>query len=122
MYNNCATKIRDILENILGQNIIYRKESSDLSIRNLMDLYLDEQRWGDLGIDICLGSEIDIKSDNYSSMFLPDFLFNSFAEAKFSDGNEWVLNTIEINSNHVQSTRNLFSPLNVFLFLLIIKG
>ena len=53
-------------------------------------------------------------------MFLPDFLFNSFAEAKFSDGNEWVLNTIEIDSNNVQSTRNLFSPLNVFLFLLII--
>ena len=120
MYNNCATKIRDILENILGQNIIYNKESSDSSIRNLMDLYLDEQMWGDLGIDICLGSEIDIKSDNYSSMFLPDFLFNSFAEAKFPDGNELVLNTIKIDSNHVQSTRNLFSPLNVFLFLLII--
>lgn len=120
VYNNCATKIRDILENILGQNIIYNKESSDSSIRNLMDLYLDEQMWGDLGIDICLGSEIDIKSNNYSSMFLPDFLFNSFAEAKFSDGNELVLNTIEIDSNNVQSTRNLFSPLNVFLFLLII--
>ena len=76
--------------------------------------------WGDLGIDICLGSEIDIKSDYYSSMFLPDFLFNSFAGAKLPDGNELVLNTIEIDNNNVQSNRNLFSPLNVFLFLLII--
>ena len=53
-------------------------------------------------------------------MFLPDFLFNSFSDAKLSDGNELVVNTIEIDSNNVQSTRNLFSPLNVFLFLLII--
>ena len=42
-----------------------------------MDKYLDNNMWGDLGIDICLGSEIDKIADNYNSMYLPDYLFSN---------------------------------------------
>ncbi|HEY9047493.1 MAG TPA: hypothetical protein VIN08_16420, partial [Ohtaekwangia sp.] len=51
------------------------------SIRELTDLYLAQQPWGDLGIDICLGSEIDRKATPYEYMFLPDYVESGFDHA-----------------------------------------
>ena len=72
IYNNCATKIRDLFDEIFPKYVEYDSINNDnLSYRELMDLYLYDQKWGDLGIDICLGSEIDKIADNYNSMYLP---------------------------------------------------
>ena len=61
LYDNCATKIRDVLNDVFPNYIYYdfQDVSYSLSYRELMDLYLSYQKWGDLGIDICLGVEID---------------------------------------------------------------
>lgn len=82
-YNNCATKIRDVFVETMGQDLKFDGSfiKSDYTIRELTDLYLDPQPWGDLGIDICLGLPMDKKASPYEYMFLPDYIEYSFDNA-----------------------------------------
>ena len=74
VYNNCATKIRDVLVSILGERLKFDNKTESKSFRNFMDMYLENNKWGDLGIDICLGSAIDNKVSYSDQMFLPEYL------------------------------------------------
>jgi Domain of unknown function (DUF4105) len=83
-FNNCSTKIRDIFKDVLKDDIQYDQSfiKTNYTIRQLTDLYLEEQPWGDLGIDIGLGSRIDKTAIPYEYMFLPDYLEYSFDHAR----------------------------------------
>ena len=83
VYDNCATKIRDVVEEQFPGRVTfdleYKKEEK--TIRNLMDDYLDYQPWGDLGIDLGLGQQIDQEAPAYDYMFLPDYIHLAFEKA-----------------------------------------
>jgi len=85
-YNNCATKIRDVLAETLKDELKFDGSfvKTDYTIRDLTDLYLGPQPWGDLGIDICLGLPMDKKASPYEYMFLPDYIEYSFDNATIS--------------------------------------
>jgi hypothetical protein len=82
-YNNCATKLRDVLKLTLKDNVTFDSTfiTTDYTIRQLTDLYLQYQPWGDLGIDICLGLPMDKHASPYEYMFLPDYIEQSFDHA-----------------------------------------
>lgn len=82
-YNNCANKVRDVFANVLKDSIRFDGSyiTTDYTVRQLTDLYLKDQPWGDLGIDICLGLPIDKKASAYEHMYLPDYLASSFDHA-----------------------------------------
>ena len=77
-YNNCASKIRDVFAQILGDSIHFDDSfiTTSYTIRQLTDLCLTHQPWGDLAIDICLGLPMDKKATPYEYMFLPDFIMS----------------------------------------------
>ena len=112
VYDNCATKIRDILEEVIGDKLSYAKYDEVISFRKLMDKYLDNNMWGDLGIDICLGPEIDSNIPYESKMFLPDYLFESLQSAKIGDTVDLVSETNE----YIPSQNKLYK--NIFLQIL----
>jgi hypothetical protein len=82
-YNNCASKLRDILKSNFKSDIKFDSSyiTTDYTIRELTDLYLMHQPWGDLGIDICLGLPMDKHAKPYEYMFLPDYIESSFDRA-----------------------------------------
>ncbi len=82
-FNNCATKIRDVLTTVLKNEIQFDSTfiKTDYTIRELTDLYLKDLPWGDLGLDIGLGSPIDRKATPYEYMFLPSYIEYSFDHA-----------------------------------------
>lgn len=82
-YNNCATKLRDVLKAALPNQVTFDSTyiTSHYTIRQLTDLYLTKQPWGDLGIDICLGLPMDKVASPYEYMFLPDYIESSFDHA-----------------------------------------
>lgn len=82
-YNNCATKIRDVFKEVLGDEINFDGSyiTTNYTIRDLTDIYLEEQPWGNLGIDICLGLPMDKRASPYEYMFLPDYVESSFNHA-----------------------------------------
>ncbi len=120
VYNNCATKIRDILITVYGERITFKKKSDNKTIRALMDKYLKNNKWGDLGIDICLGLEIDKKASYSEEMFLPEYLFNNLEDSFLDDNVNLISKTNIINSNSPVINKNIFQPKYIFLLFLII--
>jgi hypothetical protein len=82
-YNNCATKVRDVFKDALKTEVTFDSTyiKTNYTIRQLTDLYLNQQPWGDLGIDICLGLPMDKKAGPFEYMFLPDYIESSFDHA-----------------------------------------
>ena len=120
VYNNCATKIRDILITVYGERITFKKKSDNQTIRALMDKYLKNNKWGDLGIDICLGLEIDKKASYSEEMFLPEYLFINLEDSFLDDNVNLISKTNIINSNSPVINKNIFQPKYIFLLFLII--
>ena len=120
VYNNCATKIRDILITVYGERITFKDSNDNLSIRDLMDKYLQNNKWGDLGIDICLGSEIDKKANSSEEMFLPEYLFSSLDSSLLDGETNLISETNIINSNSVKIQKNIFQPRLVLLLFLML--
>jgi len=88
-YDNCATRIRDGLLKVFEADLEINTDyaAAGKTIRELCDMYLQEQRWGDLGIDICLGLPMDKKVDTWEYMFLPDYLEEALTATKIRSKN-----------------------------------
>jgi hypothetical protein len=90
-YDNCTTRLRDILEKAAGKQL----ESKNIlpkpgtTFRNLIHVYLDRggQQWSKLGIDMLLGNPMDKKVTNREAMFLPDYLLMAFDSSKLQNKN-----------------------------------
>ena len=82
VYDNCATRIRDVVDSLFSQ-VDYNNSyvTDNLTIRDLMDMYLQDQPWGDLGIDFCLGIGIDKVATGYQYMYMPEFIEKAFSSA-----------------------------------------
>lgn len=89
-YDNCATRIRDGLIKVFDTEVKidsnYTKGGK--TIRALCDMYLQEQAWGDMGIDICLGLPMDKKASAWEYMFLPDYLEEALGQSKIKSSTE----------------------------------
>ena len=121
VYDNCATKIRDVLNNVYGESLSFTSEPENKSFRKLMDLYLEKNKWGDLGIDICLGSKIDYKVSFDEEMFLPEYLFKGIENA-VKDGNKNIVSkTNIINLQKENFLSYSLSPHYIFLIFFIIS-
>lgn len=125
-YDNCATRIRDVVERALGTAVKFDSSyiTTDYSIRELTDIYLEYQPWGDFGIDICLGLPMDKKASPYEYMFLPDYIESSFDHATIQQDEVSVplvskkLSVFEPKKELY--SRGIFPPLTVFTGLFLI--
>jgi len=126
-YDNCATKIPEVVLKVFGDTVVFDGShiKTDYTIRELTDLYLQHQPWGDLGIDVCLGLPTDKKATPYEYMFLPDFVESGFAHATIDVNGEkqpLVKQTNIIYESRPQEIDSslAFHPLTIFsIFLLL---
>jgi Domain of unknown function (DUF4105) len=91
-FNNCSSKVRDVFAQVLGDAIKFDSShiTTDYTIRQITDLCLKQQPWGDLGIDICLGLPMDKKATPNEYMFLPEYLEAGFDHATINKNGEVV--------------------------------
>ncbi len=89
-YDNCSTRIRDVIEDILGENLVYPSDRSETTqtFRDLIQLQLNNHPWSDLGIDLALGMPCDYLASWREQMFLPDFLMSHLGDARVIRGSE----------------------------------
>jgi hypothetical protein len=125
-YDNCATKIRDIVKTVFKDSVKFDQSyiKSDYTIRQLTDLYLGYQPWGDLGIDICLGLPMDKKAAPLDYMFLPDYVESGFDHASIIQPSGSVplvkakIATFEASPETLSN--GIFQPVYVFSAFLIL--
>lgn len=125
-YDNCATKIPEVMLTVFGDSVVFDGShiTTDYSFRELTDLYLDEQPWGDLGIDIGLGLPTDKVATPFEYMFLPDYVEEGFANATIRSEGETkplVMETRIIYESHPEEDASgFFHPLMVFSIFLML--
>ncbi|MBS1781158.1 MAG: DUF4105 domain-containing protein [Bacteroidetes bacterium] len=82
-FDNCATRIRDVFPEALGKKFKYRDvlPGGNLSYRDIINRYFYRVHWERVGVNILLGSKIDVPMTNNDIMFLPDYLRDAMAGA-----------------------------------------
>ncbi|SNS48969.1 protein of unknown function [Ekhidna lutea] len=128
VYDNCATKIRDVVDDLyqdrISFDLTYKEE--DKTIRDLMEDYLDYQPWGDLGIDIGLGMQVDKEATAREYMFLPEYIHKAFGAATISRDSVSVPLVKEAETAFMPKNKNqsngLFTPFNTFVILFFVIG
>ncbi|MCV9389501.1 lipoprotein N-acyltransferase Lnb domain-containing protein, partial [Reichenbachiella ulvae] len=126
-YDNCATRMRDVLATVLGDRVTYDYSfaSDSLSYRGLMDKYLDHQPWGDLGIDICLGAEIDQTADGFHYQYMPLYLEEALQTATIQNDSTIVpliAASTTISTSSEQPVDSAFKPIHLFVILFFVTG
>ena len=123
--NNCSTKIGDIFNELLEEEI--RNEGLNLdninsnSYRKLVYQHVVPNSWGALGIDICLGSVIDKNITDQDELFLPYNLklyFDKLGNSNIRNGD--LVETSILFGEYIEYKETSFSPLYVLLILSLI--
>ncbi|WP_452226398.1 lipoprotein N-acyltransferase Lnb domain-containing protein [Lacinutrix cladophorae] len=112
-YDNCATKIRDIAEEITNNNIVFNtpEDLKEKTFRDLIQGNLYWNSWGSLGIDVALGSIIDKQATPYEYMFLPKYIHRFFENATLKSTNNKLVKKQQTLYNKTQTKlqQNYFS-------------
>jgi hypothetical protein len=126
-YDNCSTRIRDLLEKAAGKNLLYPEEESRKSLPTFRESAGEFQksfRWLKFGIDLLLGSPSDKKATFRDRMFLPLYLRSGLSELQIRRSNKMIplLRNPETILNFQQPApkEKLFvSPIFIFSLVLI---
>lgn len=84
LYDNCATRPRDVFKKTFGEAFQYGQAippEKQLTFRDEINHYLAPLPWERLGINLLLGAPVDKVMSNEDAMFLPDYLKKGMAGA-----------------------------------------
>lgn len=103
--NNCATKVRDILDETLEGQLKNQMTSSSLgnTYRSESERLAWPATWMLLGFDLGMNSDGDIPLNRWQDAFVPMRLAQSLSEAKLSSGQALVITEQELLPNKVAS-------------------
>lgn len=82
-YDNCATRIRDVLTASLNEKVNYTSDfvSETKTFRELIQQNVYANSWGSLGMDAAIGSVTDVEATPWQYQFLPQYVFKAAATA-----------------------------------------
>lgn len=109
-YDNCATRIRDIVREAFFHQIFFDSTSAPrgATMRQLLRPYLAEHPWTQFGIDLALGQVADRVARPEDFMFLPDYLHDIFGATQIETGKPLVQNERRIPPRGLE--RATFQP------------
>lgn len=127
-YDDCSTRIRDLLEKSIGNNLLYPPEDkyNTPTFRFMTGKYEATTPWLKFGIDLIMGSPGDIKTTFRDRMYLPLDMQNCLNESVINRAGKMtpILQNSELILDFdlpVLKDKRLIAPENVFsLFLVLI--
>lgn len=124
-YNNCATKIEDVIKTVLKDEVIFSNNhiSSSKTHRDLIADYTKNKPWAKFGIDLALGSVIDkpVTKDQYK--FLPDYVYQALNNATIITNNTpkpLVKTDILILKEEGKKYHTVITPLLLFTIICLL--
>lgn len=123
LFDNCTTRVRDLIENNLEKTIEYLppKRAKWKFFMGMLKEYLTHSPWIRLSFDIILGQKIYDHVTHHQEMFLPDYLM-LYYEHTFYDNADLLfqpVNTIFEANRSNQSVSFVTSPIFIFSILLL---
>ena len=123
-FDNCATKMKDVLKIVLGNDISFEKpkDIKPQTFRTLIQDHLNWNSWGSLGIDVALGSVIDTTPKTEDYMFLPENIYRFFEVATLNNNEPLIEDSslIFVQKDRVHSSSFFVSPLFILGFISLI--
>jgi hypothetical protein len=126
-YDDCSTRIRDLLEKSIGEKLLYPPvETGEIpSFREMVGKYQNPYPWLNFGIDLIMGSPGDKKASFRDRMFLPIDMQNELSETVINRDSKMIplLQNPEVILDFdppVIRQKFFTSPVFVFTLLLII--
>ncbi len=78
LYNNCTTKVRDMVEQAINGSIQYPDSLPCRTHREVLHQYTAEHPWVQEGNDLLLGAEVDTLLSEHAAMFVPENLMQAY--------------------------------------------
>jgi len=127
-YNNCATKLEDIIQNILKEKVHFTTNyiKTNKTHRDLIADYTTNFKWAKFGIDLALGSVIDKTASKKDYNFLPDYIFKTFENATINSEKNQTKPLVKkettiLTSKKTKQKYSFLTPVNIlFAFSLLI--
>lgn len=85
-FDNCSTRIREMLERILGEGFVWTDpmQEESMTFREMIEQYQGHMPWGDFGIDLALGVPCDRYMTHPEDMFIPEYLKDHLEVATYN--------------------------------------
>lgn len=116
-YNNCATKIRSVLEDVFPNQLQFNDShiTSSYTMRQLINNNVPYNTWANVGINIALGAVIDVKATTDEYQFLPEYIFKAFNNCSINNRPliKENISLLEKNTSIAQNSTFILSPLVV---------
>ena len=123
-FDNCATRIRDILPEI-DPRTQWATISDEITFREMLHQFLPGLPWSEYGIDLIIGSVADHVASNEDQMFLPEYLHDHFAVGGISDEEKITNESYQVMSFEEESLarmeRPFFTPHIAFMLLIFLE-
>lgn len=126
-YDNCATRVRDMVEKNVKGSVQYTPTNEEQSFRDLLDECTVNQLWTKFGIDLVIGSDADKPIADREKMFLPIYMMQAYDGAKIIYENDSVKELVlsqhpimHADKLNLEQTKSTNYPLIVGIFLLIV--
>ncbi|AVI51452.1 hypothetical protein C5O00_09810 [Pukyongia salina] len=121
LYDNCATRIRDVLVSVLGDKLKYNAILAEegYTFRELIQKNVHYNSWGSLGMDVAIGAVVDRKASSWEYQFLPEYVYkaNEGATIATASGTTALVKTTKklYDTEERRESGNFFvSPLFIF--------
>jgi hypothetical protein len=82
-YDDCSTRIRDLIEKAVGSKLIYPPDETDRipTFREMVGEYQKSYPWLKMGVDLIMGTPGEVKAGFRDRMFLPLSLQRNLTQA-----------------------------------------
>lgn len=126
-YDNCATRIRDLIEKAVGRNMVYpvNTDTENPTFREMINEAQLPIPWLTFGTDLLIGIPGDQKTGFRDQMFLPEDLMKNLSLIGINREKTVIsllqepVSIISFNNNTAKNS-SLISPIYLFTLLLII--
>ena len=122
-WDNCATRPRNVFENVLGHRLQYHNDScgfeKNKTMHDMLRLYVHDRPWVDFGFDMILGLPCEVPATPRNQTFLPDYLAKMFGCATV-DGQPFVTQTKKILDYPLPKIDTAIYPIYLTIILLLI--
>ena len=87
-FENCATRIRDVLAGVLKNKLVFDKTfvSKTHTFRQLIQKNVHWNSWGSFGMDLAIGAVVDRNASSWEHQFLPEYIFKALEKGQIKRG------------------------------------
>lgn len=124
-YDNCSTRVRDVLEEVVGDSLKFSTTlNADSTFRDWIKIYSQKSKndWSEFGMDLLIGIPSDEVTNSYRAMYIPDNLMHAFDSAQVYKDGRWrplVSRKYDLNSTSKVPESLPVKPFTLFSILFL---